>query len=144
LNPLVPLEVDTIVRTLLSKEPSQRYRTADQLGRILIQYRQQGEEATAAFPVMPSQPTRTAEQPAQEPEPEAPVPVMPPLDVGKYTRRDTNQHIPAMTAIQEVPEEEGEDTLVIDFYAIVLGLLALGAVLGLIPLWISVFSTFAR
>jgi eukaryotic-like serine/threonine-protein kinase len=35
LNPQIPPEMDEIILKVLSKEPSQRYRTADQLGRVL-------------------------------------------------------------------------------------------------------------
>jgi serine/threonine-protein kinase len=155
LNPLVPVEIDTIVRQLLSKEPSQRYRTADQLGHILIQYRRQGEEATAAFPVTPSR-IATAEgeaEPEEAPEAEEELaPLLPPLDIGKYTGRskvrETDPHIVLPTTDTAVGQKTEplpeDDSPVVDFYAVVLGLLALGAVLGLIPLWISVFSAFAR
>jgi serine/threonine-protein kinase len=151
LNPLVPVELDAIVQKVLSKEPSQRYRTADQLGRILLKYRQQGEEVTAAFQVNPSQPTRVSQRPVAESEPE-PDPVMPPLDMSRYGRGDTNQHATTGTptaahvspGVRDVDVAEHDDSLGIDLCAVVLGLLALGAVLGLIPLWLSVFNTFAR
>ncbi len=45
-NPRVPRHVEQIVRRALVKDPAKRYRTADQLGRILIACRRQGEEAT--------------------------------------------------------------------------------------------------
>lgn len=45
LNPDVPLQVERIVRKVLAKEPAARYRTADQLGRILDSYRRLSEEA---------------------------------------------------------------------------------------------------
>lgn len=35
LNPMIPPELDQIILKVLSKEPSRRYRTADQLGRVL-------------------------------------------------------------------------------------------------------------
>ncbi len=38
LNPAVPPALERIVLKVLSKEPSARYRTADQLGRVLINY----------------------------------------------------------------------------------------------------------
>lgn len=156
LNPMVPLELDNIVRKLLSKEPSRRYRTADQLGRILLRYRQQGEEATASFPVTPSQPRRggqAARQPEPEPEPD---PVLEPLDISKYTGQpsaaETAQGVSqssrqlsyAADPASDAPVQ-GEDggSVVIDAYGIVLGLLTLAALLGLIPLWIAVFNSLS-
>jgi serine/threonine-protein kinase len=54
LKPALPVELDRVIRKVLSKEPSTRYRTADQLGRILERYRQQGQQPTISFVVKPS------------------------------------------------------------------------------------------
>ena len=148
LNPLVPTALDDIVRKVLSKEPSLRYRTADQLGRILIGYRQQGQHETGNFPVRASQPGVTQAAPDNDDLYEAePDPQMPPLEVERHTGRDTMRH----AAVGEAPREEYmvdniDDSLPVkmDLYTILLGLLAVGAVVGLIPLWISVLSTFGR
>lgn len=53
LNPNVPVHLDRILDKVLSKEPGARYRTADQLGRILISYRRQGHTATDEIPRVP-------------------------------------------------------------------------------------------
>ncbi|MGA9532134.1 MAG: protein kinase [Anaerolineales bacterium] len=45
LNPAIPSAIEHIVLKVLSKEPAARYRTADQLGRVLETY-QTGEEVT--------------------------------------------------------------------------------------------------
>jgi serine/threonine protein kinase len=50
LNPNVPVHLDRILQKVLSKEPASRYRTADQLGRILISYRRQGYNTTDQVP----------------------------------------------------------------------------------------------
>jgi serine/threonine protein kinase len=50
LNPSVPVHLDRIIYKVMSKEPAARYRTADQLGRILISYQKQGQDATANVP----------------------------------------------------------------------------------------------
>lgn len=61
LNPNVPLQLEAIVRRVLSKDPANRYRDADQLARVLTAYLQQGEEYTIAHPAAPigTSPTRT-------------------------------------------------------------------------------------
>ncbi len=70
-NPNVPVHLDRIIYKVMSKEPANRYRTADQLGRILISYQKQGSEVTANVP--PSlAPDRT-----QQPVIPAPAPISP-------------------------------------------------------------------
>ncbi len=49
-NPNVPEHLDRILQKVLSKEPTSRYRTADQLGRILLSYRRQGYVTTDQVP----------------------------------------------------------------------------------------------
>lgn len=49
-NPNVPVHLDRILQKVLSKEPASRYRTADQLGRILMSYRRQGYSTTDHVP----------------------------------------------------------------------------------------------
>ncbi|MDZ7843725.1 MAG: protein kinase [Anaerolineales bacterium] len=44
INPDISPELETIVLKVLSKEPSARYRTADQLGRIMISFTQHQDE----------------------------------------------------------------------------------------------------
>ena len=50
-NPQVPPRLEWIVRKLLSKEPSARYRTAEQLVHVLEEYRLQVEQPTGWQPV---------------------------------------------------------------------------------------------
>jgi serine/threonine-protein kinase len=70
LNPQVPTRVEQIVRQALAKEPARRYRTATQLGQVLIEYRRASEEATHAHPpVRPLPvPVQAAEAPEVEPD----------------------------------------------------------------------------
>lgn len=49
-NPNVPVHLDRILHKVLSKEPASRYRTAEQLGRILVSYRRQGHLTTDQVP----------------------------------------------------------------------------------------------
>ena len=53
-NPNVPVHLDRIMQKVMSKEPASRYRTADQLGRILISYRRQGQLTTDQVPEVDS------------------------------------------------------------------------------------------
>lgn len=52
-NPRVPVHLDRIVYKVMSKNPNDRYGTADQLGRVLIGYKQQGAEQTINQPQVP-------------------------------------------------------------------------------------------
>jgi serine/threonine-protein kinase len=87
-NPSVPENLSRIVAKVMSKEPSARYRTADQLGNILETYRNRGQEQTVTRPpvvgeqsqpstppppAMPTQPKQTPVQPTyQQPPPPPP------------------------------------------------------------------------
>jgi serine/threonine-protein kinase len=83
LNPNVPIHLDRIIYKVMAKEPAQRYRTADQLGRILISYQKQGQEMTQnqGLPAAGSQPQPI--QPGQsissQPAPTSPAPQPIPL-----------------------------------------------------------------
>jgi serine/threonine-protein kinase len=71
-NPLVPVHLDRIVYKVMSKNPSDRYATADQLGRILIGYKEQGTDQTInqpqpGGPAPIKAPTIVAKPPAGQP-----------------------------------------------------------------------------
>ncbi len=100
LNPLVPPALDQIVLKVLSKEPSARYRTADQLGRVLTTFAAGVPEA------------------ARTPRPVPPRP-----------RHDPD----APTSLYDT---QPPPTAPLDWLAVGLGLAALLAVGGLIPLWL--------
>ncbi len=57
-NPQVPPRLEWIVRKVLAKEPSARYRTADQLALVLEEYRRHGEQATGWQPAVVAPPVR--------------------------------------------------------------------------------------
>ncbi len=157
LNPAVPLELERIIDKVLSKEPSGRYRTAGQLGRILSTYRQSSRDETVSMPVPP------VVKPKREPKPRpieknTPVHELPTqiyaheidMSVDKGRKKPTPKrpspsptppkpdtepavHIPLETA---VPSDGS------DWIAITLGIAAIIALLGLIPLWFAVFLAY--
>lgn len=53
INPHIPIPIEQIVNRTLAKEPAQRYRTADQLSRILAEYQRGSEQMTGLQSVMP-------------------------------------------------------------------------------------------
>jgi eukaryotic-like serine/threonine-protein kinase len=95
--------LEQIQSKVLSKEPSQRYRTADQLGRVLLNFG--NAKASPALTLTPEAHSATSPVPASKTEPLAPGPE-------------------------------------IDWASVGLGLLALVAVLGLVPFWLWVYFVY--
>ena len=122
-NPAVPEAIERIVRKVLAKEPAARYRTADQLGRILLSYKERGVEMTAGRPAVSKAPGATA--------PASPQPRPRPAPVAPAVQSSEEQYY------GEDDEEEG-----IDWLAYVLGAVAVLAVGGLIPLWLFVLLQY--
>jgi len=102
--PDIPPVLEQILTKVLSKEPSQRYRTADQLGRVLMTFG--NAKSAPALSLTPEAVSVPASLPAASAGP-APAPG---------------------------PE--------IDWVSIGLGLLALVAVLGLVPYWLWVYFVY--
>jgi serine/threonine-protein kinase len=155
INPALPQELDRILRKVLSKEPSARYRTADQLGRILEKYREQGRQPTSSFVVTPSQAPNAPPPPQSQPTVqrariggEDTVASMPPINVDDYIARPTfAPRQPALApSTVDAYEEDFEPDIIpgLDLYGLVLGVLAAVAILGLIPLWLTVYFTLSR
>lgn len=123
LNPQIPQPLEQIVLKILSKEPSARYRTADQMGRVLEAIGQQLQTTqTNLRPEVPS--ASPHPMPASTPVPSRPTPASAP--------------IPSQP-VQIAPQEENALLPSIDWLSILLGLLALLAVGGLIPFWLYVW-----
>ena len=96
--------LEQILKKVLSKEPSQRYRTADQLGRVLLNFG--NVKASPALSLTPEAVTVPTSLPS------------------------------ANTVPVAVPPPE------IDWVSVGLGLLALVAVLGLVPFWLWVYFVY--
>jgi len=59
-NPGVPDGLAKIIQKVMSKEPTNRYRMADQLGHVLIAYRDRGRETTSPTPSVDDRPAASA------------------------------------------------------------------------------------
>jgi eukaryotic-like serine/threonine-protein kinase len=133
INPDIPPSLEQIILKVLSKEPVSRYRTADQLGRVLSTI-QRGEPTSGrvreAAPATRTE-TQTAVPAEPPPRPVRPAPARPSVDGGKRSA-------PAKQPLQEAPRP-AENPLDIDWGTLGLGLLALIAVGGLIPFWLWVY-----
>jgi len=115
-NPEIPENLDDVILKVLSKEPAARYRTADQLGHILLLIKR-------PKPVSPPV-TVYRVMPAETPQPFIP-------------REQRAMPISLEDAIY-VPEPIS-DPWDIDWITIGLGLITLLAVGGLVPFWIWVY-----
>lgn len=139
LNPNIPEHLDRIVHKILSKEPAARYRTADQLGRILISYRRQGHITTDNIPqvegetvspdtgvtlppsanserVQPSAPLRRAAQTLTAPSVQAPHPAAE-APTYAYTQAPPNAQVtsprfPSIPAAQSIQPPRAPDALI--------------------------------
>jgi eukaryotic-like serine/threonine-protein kinase len=134
-NQAIPIALEQIILKVLSKEPAARYRTADQLGRVLEHYNhpQPGQPAHAPTvappPVLP--PKAAAPQPVYSP---------PSYEQGYDEPYDDDEVVEL--------EDDSPDLVVVtssvntqsfDWFTWLLALLALIAVGGLIPFWLWVF-----
>jgi len=109
LLPNIPPTLEQIVNKVLSKEPSQRYRTADQLGRVLMNF---GSTRTSpALTLTPEVANAATAEVVSVP--------------------STQPHVVDYSPIQQI-----------DWVSVVLGLIALTAVLGLIPFWVWVYFVY--
>jgi serine/threonine-protein kinase len=108
--PGISENLNRIIMKVLSKEPSARYRTADQLGRVLITFTKKED----VLPEIPEAPPITAGPPE-------PIPIQP-----------VSAPVPTSTAARR-------DPLDIDWVTAILGLLTLLAVGGLIPFWLWIY-----
>jgi len=147
-NPLVPPQLDQILQKVMSKEPAARYRTADQFGRILSAYRESSLQATAAVAV--DGPVSILDLAPELPAYEHPTAVYPRSPGGRplYTPAGEMAHPAdaqpqaslsnAPTALYSFASAGGQR----DWVAITLGVLAVLAMLGLIPLWYFVYLAY--
>jgi serine/threonine protein kinase len=144
-NPEIPPQLEQILLKVLSKEPSARYRTADQFGRVLVTFTQQSASIDPSptppygnkAPAQPETHIAETEPWHGQPVPQRAAPPLPPLrrppaPVQTYPANEVEPH-PIRSA--------AANPLDIDWITWILGLLALIAVGGLIPFCLWVYYT---
>jgi eukaryotic-like serine/threonine-protein kinase len=146
IKPDIPVKLEQIILKVLSKEPSARYRTADQLGRVLVTFTQQSPTVATipnpGFPPPDPMPPDPVGNGVRQPMPAA-------LPMARPAARPASKSQPlpqpAHTAPRPVAQRPpdsvnpGENPLDIDWITWLLGLMALIAVGGLIPFCIWVY-----
>lgn len=134
-NPAIPEALEQIILKVLSKEPSARYRTADQLGRILVNYSHQADPYLANIPPMSAAGMNQAmTMPSASQAPTTPVLANSPTAVTRPSL------VPVYHAPISQPPLENQPSE-IDWGTILLGLLAVLTVGGLIPYWLYIYFT---
>jgi serine/threonine protein kinase len=135
-NPGISLPLEQIILKVLSKEPSSRYRTADQLGRVLMSFNRpttvslveekniQTPPSPVARPIIPATPIH-----------QTPRPTSPAATTARTPARMVDQ--PAQIS------QTQENPLDIDWVTWGLALLTVLAVGGLIPLWVWVYLLYS-
>jgi serine/threonine-protein kinase len=124
--PEIPSALEQIILKVLSKEPAARYRTADQLGRVLLRFGTQRDASPPPSLSLTPEAASTYQRPETQPThvpPPSPVIMSP----------------PPPEAVLPPPDVSLPD---IDWPSVGLGLLALMAVGGLIPFWIYIFFLY--
>ncbi|MBK8618530.1 MAG: serine/threonine protein kinase [Anaerolineales bacterium] len=136
--PDIPTALEEIIMKVLSKEPAARYRTADQLGRVLQKF---GTQRDAPVPVI-----------APAPAVPAPVVTLSPEIADRLLAKDKPQPprqesapVPRYTQPYTAPLDSPEPVSAfeeIDWITVGLSLFMLLAVGGLIPFWIMVYFAY--
>lgn len=130
-NPAIPLALEQIILKVLSKEPSARYRTADQLGRVLMSFNQQALAAAPSAPIQVSPPKALSLAPPTAEPVLLPSVVEPDLSSEEVYVEELP---PPEVVVISPPSRSGN----FDWLTWLLALLALIAVGGLIPFWLWV------
>ncbi len=139
-NPVVPEQLELIIDKVLSKDPAGRYRTAGQLGRILTTYRHRSQEETGiVYP--PLTPEATIDAPIAEQQTQIYPHPYPDGQTGGSTPIHPQSARPG-TAVEEAQTEIYGGEAGTDWVAVALGISAVIALLGLIPLWFFVYRAY--
>jgi serine/threonine protein kinase len=142
-NPAIPIPLEQIMLKVLAKEPSARYRTADQLGRVLTNFVQQSQAVRSSYLAPGNQttlPPSAALSPAAVHSGFTPLPAGTPPEpsvtvLQGSTNTTVHQATPELVVISTQEYRTGSDYL-----TWLLALAAFVALVGLIPFWLWVMS----
>ena len=116
INPAINEDLNRIILKVLSKEAAARYRTADQLGRVLITFTKKPGPVQLSEPIFPTNPEAKQQS----------------FIVTKSPREVDTQNKINNSETMRISQE-------IDWITISLGLIALLFAGGLIPFWLWVY-----
>jgi len=136
-NPSIPAKLEQIIQKSLAKEPNNRYRNANQLGEVFNEYI--GAENKTH---RPDKQINSGDDALITAVPVATTPPPKPFEDPNLVKAAPGYH-PAAPVEQAVPAVKvTDDPLDLDWMTIALGLLALVAVGGLIPLFLWVYYLY--
>lgn len=152
INPSIPASLEQVLMKVLSKEPASRYRTADQMGRVLMTLNRTAQPRPAAETRTDPYPQRSetrsnpsAAAPSSRPQPARPVPETKPFPevrpVPDPRAVPEARHVGSPGIPDRKPQAE-DNPLDIDWATLGLVLLALISVGGLIPFWLWVYLIY--
>ncbi len=130
-NPAIPEALDQIIMKVLSKEPSARYRSADQLGRILVNFSHQADAYLANISPTVQMPNQGIPTPPAGPT----TPNLP----SSVASTATHPTLPPRFSLPGLQSGQDEQPYKTDWGTILLGLLTVLVVGGLIPWWLYVY-----
>jgi eukaryotic-like serine/threonine-protein kinase len=132
INPSVPSGLEQILLKVLAKEPAARYRTADQMGRVLMTINRPLDAPALQDDMIDPPDPQAIKSPAVKPTIPKSEPRIPANTGGYPDKKKKN-----------TPTNDPDDNpLDIDWGTWALGLLALLAIGGLIPFWLWVYMTY--
>jgi eukaryotic-like serine/threonine-protein kinase len=118
-NYQIPPPLEQIIMKVLLKEPSQRYRSADQLGRVLQNILRRPESFAGTMASTPPSSAQT--------------------QVRQARSQPVNVTRPQISQLPPAPVSEPDSSLDFDWGTIFLGLIAALSVGGLIPFWLYIY-----
>jgi serine/threonine-protein kinase len=133
--PAISPDLEQVLLKVLSKEPAQRYRTADQLGRILNNLIPMDKAPALA---LTTEAARVPPGNVRTLRPTQGSALRPTQESSFRPAQDSTLEKTPPRAVPHLPEP----ALSIDFLSVGLGLLALVTVLGLIPFWVWVYFVY--
>ena len=152
-NPAVPRQLEQIIDKVLAKEPSGRYRTAGQLARILSTYRRRSQAETGSQPAFTTASAETAVPLAEQKTQIYQRPIG--ISSEQTTKPELTLADDATPIREQRPVIQNSNyskqisnsqtiTAETDWTAVTIGIAALVALLGLIPLWWMVYLAWTR
>ena len=138
LNPLIPPSVEQACLKVLSKEPSSRYRTADQFGRVLISLNRSIKAPSAEVAQPLKTPTSVIQMNSNQVQGQSQPPI-PPLTSASKKAVSISTQRPALTGKQSAYPQNALDIDWLTWGLVLLTVLSLG---GLIPFWIWVYLLY--